>query len=62
MNNMDDKITVIWAVCVLMLAYMGMVAYMGDMTGIESIQNVLSQGVTGLFGIAVGRNMNGNGS
>ena len=62
MNNMDDKISVIWAVCILMISYMGLVAYIGDPEGINSIQVVMSNGFTGLFGIAVGKALNGNGN
>jgi hypothetical protein len=36
MNSMDDKITVIWAVTGLMIAYMGMVYLLGDPQGIAS--------------------------
>jgi hypothetical protein len=32
---------------------------MGDPAGIASIESVLSSGLTGLFGIAVGKSMNG---
>lgn len=60
MNDLDDKIAVIWAVCILLICYMGVVVYLGDPNGIDSIGSTLSQGVTGLFGIAVGKALNNN--